>query len=214
MQGEIELDGSRIETELPHERASSGLFLSFQYPMEVPGVSILNFLRTAEKAIQTSQNQEITTSRNQTTEHPGLERRLPSYVKFKEKLAGAMEEIGFGKEMVDRSLNEGFSGGEKKKMEMVQAEMLDPKYIILDEVDSGLDVDALRAVAEKATAMQKAGKGLLVITHYARLLHYLKPDKVHVMVDGRIVKTGGPEVAMEVESHGYKPMSTPGVDIG
>jgi Fe-S cluster assembly ATP-binding protein len=203
-EGSVVLDESEIHELEPHERAQKGLFLSFQYPMEVPGVSVLNFLRTAEKALQRTQGHKDTRTQDEKISHPGLERKLPSYIQYKERLATTMEAIGFEEDMVDRSLNEGFSGGEKKKMEMVQAQMLDPIYIILDEVDSGLDVDALRHVAETATELQKNGKGIVVITHYARLLHHLKPDKVHVMVDGRIVKTGGPELAQEIEDSGYK----------
>ena len=136
--GTVELDGARIEAAPPHERARAGLFLSFQYPMEIPGVSVLNFLRTADQALRPT-DKKVT--------HPGLERRSSSFIQFREKLAGEMQRVGFATDVLDRSLNEGFSGGEKKKAEMVQAVMLDPKYLILDEVDSGLDVDALRVVA-------------------------------------------------------------------
>lgn len=193
--GTVELDGVRIEALQPHERARAGLFLSFQYPMEIPGVSVLNFLRTADRALHPT-NEKLT--------HPGLERRSTSFLQFREKVAGEVKRVGFAADVLDRSLNEGFSGGEKKKAEIVQAMILDPKYLIVDEIDSGLDVDALRLVAESAGELQKKGKGLLVITHYARLLHHLPPTHVHVMVDGKIVTSGGPELAQEIESKGYK----------
>ncbi|MBI4281511.1 Fe-S cluster assembly ATPase SufC [Candidatus Uhrbacteria bacterium] len=197
--GTVELDDMQIATLPPHERARAGLFLSFQYPMEIPGVSVLNFLRTADQALHPSPaggDKKVT--------HPGLERRSSSFLKFREKLAEEMKRVGFVADALDRSLNEGFSGGEKKKAEMVQAVMLDPKYLILDEVDSGLDVDALRVVAATASELQKKGKGLLVITHYARLLHHLKPTHVHVMVDGKIVESGDAAFALRVENDGYK----------
>jgi len=197
--GSIELDGARIDTSQPHERARSGLFLAFQYPMEIAGVSVLNFLRTAERALHPT-DEKVT--------HPGLERRSTSFMQFRDKVAGAIQNVGFKTDVIDRSLNEGFSGGEKKKAEIVQAEILDPKYVILDEIDSGLDIDALKLVADRANALKEKGKGLLVITHYARLLHHLKPTHVHVMVDGKIVKSGGPELAQEIEKKGYKEYGT------
>ncbi|MDO8581315.1 MAG: Fe-S cluster assembly ATPase SufC [bacterium] len=194
--GTVELDSTRIEALPPHERARAGLFLSFQYPMEIPGVSVLNFLRTADEALHPSKEKKVT--------HPGMAMHASSFIAFRKKLVSEMQRVGFAADIVTRSLNEGFSGGEKKKAEMVQAVMLDPKYLILDEVDSGLDVDALRVVAATAVELQKKGKGLLVITHYARLLHHLKPTHVHVMVDGKIVQSGGAELASVVEQDGYK----------
>lgn len=196
--GTIELDEASLTALPPHERARAGLFLSFQYPMEIPGVSVLNFLRTADQALRPP----LAGGAKKVT-HPGLERRSTSFLQFREKLAGEIKRVGFVTDVLDRSLNEGFSGGEKKKGEIVQAAILDPKYVILDEIDSGLDVDALRLVAARAVELQNVGKGLLVITHYARLLHYLKPTHVHVMVDGKIVKSGGAALAQEVETKGY-----------
>ncbi len=194
--GAVELDGTRIEALPPHERARAGLFLSFQYPMEIPGVSVLNFLRTADQALRPSGERKVS--------HPGMAMNASSFIAFRKKLSAEMERVGFATDTLTRSLNEGFSGGEKKKAEMVQAVMLDPKYLILDEVDSGLDVDALRVVAATAGELQKKGKGLLVITHYARLLHHLKPTHVHVMVDGKIVESGDAAFALRVENDGYK----------
>lgn len=195
--GTVALDDvTHVHTLPPHERARAGLFLSFQYPMEISGVSVLHFLRTADRALHPDVASKVI--------HPGLERRSTSFLQFKNTVAAEAQRLGFATDVIDRSLNEGFSGGEKKKSEMLQAAILDPKYLILDEVDSGLDVDALRVVAATASELQKNGKGLLVITHYARLLHYLKPDVVHVMVGGKIVKLGGPELAQEIEQKGYK----------
>ncbi len=142
--GTTVLDETHIEALPPHERARAGLFLSFQYPMEIPGVSVLNFLRTADQALHPSGEKKVS--------HPGMAMNASSFIAFRKKLASEMQRVGFVKDVIRRSLNEGFSGGEKKKAEMVQAVMLDPKYLILDEVDSGLDVDALRVVATTATA--------------------------------------------------------------
>lgn len=196
-EGTVALDDvTNLHTLPPHERARAGLFLSFQYPMEIPGVSVLNFLRTADQALHASGEKKVS--------HPGMAMHTSSFIEFRKKLATEMQRVGFAEDVIRRSLNEGFSGGEKKKAEMVQAVMLDPTYLILDEVDSGLDVDALRVVAASAVDLQKKGKGLLVITHYARLLHYLKPDVVHVMIEGKIVKSGGASLAQEIEHSGYK----------
>ncbi len=202
--GTVALNGAEIHALPAHERARAGLFLSFQHPMEIPGVSVLNFLRAAATAVR-SQQQEA--SSKKLIAHPGLERRLPEFVAFKKMITDRAQSLGLSAEVVDRGLNEGFSGGEKKKLEMVQASMLDPKYVILDEIDSGLDVDALRVVGQAAQKMQEAGKGIIVITHYARLLHHLPPTHVHVMVGGKIVCSGGAEIAADVERDGYSDVS-------
>jgi Fe-S cluster assembly ATP-binding protein len=198
--GEVAIDGQSIHDREPHERARAGLFLAFQHPMEIAGLSVVHFLREAKKVMA---SQQPVTSPQLDVSHPGLERRLPSYKKFTDSLKEHAAAVGLDPTMIDRPLNDGFSGGEKKKMEMVQARILDPKYIILDEIDSGLDVDALRAVGEAAQQFATGGKGLIVITHYARLLLHLRPTHVHIMIDGRIVRSGGPALAKSVEQDGY-----------
>ncbi|MGE9297317.1 MAG: Fe-S cluster assembly ATPase SufC, partial [Puniceicoccales bacterium] len=161
-----------------------GLFIAFQYPVEIPGVTIANFIRAA------------------------LQARLPEGEKivatdFYKTLRATMDELKIDRSFSARSVNEGFSGGEKKRCEILQMKMLDPKYVIMDETDSGLDIDALKIVAEGVNNMRSPDRGFLVITHYQRLLEYIVPDVVHVMWDGRIVKTGGAELAHELEAKGY-----------
>lgn len=172
----------------PEERAAKGLFLSFQYPLEIPGVPTLTFLRTALNAQRKARGEE--------------EMSAPEFLKAARAAADA---LGVDQDMLKRPLNVGFSGGEKKRMEMLQLALLAPRLAILDETDSGLDIDALKVVAEAANRLRGPDRAFLVITHYQRLLDYLKPDKVHVMADGRIVKTGGPELALELEEKGYDP---------
>ena len=166
------------------ERAKLGLFLAMQYPVEVPGVSVANFLRTAKTAI---------------------DGESPKLRTWGSELKGAMERLGMDPAMAQRNVNEGFSGGEKKRHEIVQLELLKPKIAVLDETDSGLDIDALRVVAEGVNRVRKSGDtGILLITHYTRILRYVTPDFVHVFVGGRIVEEGGPELAERLEAEGYE----------
>ena len=181
--GTVELDGASINDLTVDERARAGLFLAMQYPVEVPGVSTANFLRTAKTAID------------------GEAPKVRTWVK---EVNAAMQELGLDESFTSRSLNEGFSGGEKKRAEIVQLQLLNPKYAILDETDSGLDIDALRVVADGVNRYTAQGdRGVLLITHSTRILNYIKPDFVHVYVDGRVVAAGGPELADKLEETGY-----------
>jgi Fe-S cluster assembly ATP-binding protein len=170
----------------PEERAAAGLFLAFQYPVEIPGVGNMTFLRTAVNAQRKSRGQD--------------EMSAADFLKF---VRAKAKELQIDAEMLKRPVNVGFSGGEKKRNEILQMAMLEPKMCILDETDSGLDVDAMKLVADGVNALRSPDRGFLVITHYQRLLDHIKPDVVHIMADGRIVKTGGPELALEVETNGY-----------
>jgi len=171
----------------PDERAHEGIFMSFQYPVSIPGVNTMHFLRTAVNSIRKSKNQDEI--------EPG------DFIKlFKEKL----ELIGLKSEFSKRSVNDGFSGGEKKRFEIIQMLLLDPDLIILDETDSGLDIDAIRIVSNGINAFRNKNKSFILITHYNRILNYLKPDFVHVMLNGTIVKSGGRELAVELEEKGYE----------
>ena len=183
--GRIEMDGENIMELEPDERARKGLFLAFQYPSEIPGVSIANFLRAAVQA-RLPEGEEL-----EATEY---------YAKLYEK----MDLLEMDRSFTSRSVNEGFSGGEKKRNEILQMAMLKPKYAVLDETDSGLDIDALKVVANGVNAMRGPAIGILVITHYQRLLEYIVPDHVHVMVQGRIARSGGKELALELEERGYE----------
>ena len=184
--GSATLDGEDLLALAPNERASRGLFLSFQYPLEIPGVPALTFIRTAMNAQRKARGEaEIT---------------APAFLKLARETAARLK-IDF--EMLRRALNVGFSGGEKKRMEIFQMAMLSPRFLILDETDSGLDIDALRIVADGVNAMRSPDRAMLVITHYQRLLDYVKPDRVHVLAGGRIVASGGPELAHELEREGY-----------
>ena len=181
--GEALLDGVDILKQTPDLRAKEGLFLAMQYPVEVPGVSMTNFLRTAK------------------TEVDG---KAPAIRTWTKELGAAMKKLRMDPKFASRSVNEGFSGGEKKRAEVLQLELLKPKFAIMDETDSGLDVDALRIVSEGVNrAKESTGLGSLMVTHYTRILKYLKPDIVHVFADGHFVKTGGPELADELEETGY-----------
>ena len=182
--GSVTLDGQNILDMEVDERARAGLFLAFQYPHEIPGVSNANFLRAALKA------------------------RLPEgedidAVAFYKQLYTRMDQLEMDRSFTGRSVNEGFSGGEKKRNEILQLMMLEPKYAILDETDSGLDIDALKIVARGVNAMRSPDRGFLLITHYQRLLNYIQPDVVHVLMDGRIVLTGGRDLALKLEEKGY-----------
>ena len=182
-QGSVSLDGQDLLSMKVDERARAGLFLAMQYPVEVPGVSVANFLRTAKTAID------------------GEAPKLRTWVK---DVNAAMNRVQMDPEFAQRSVNEGFSGGEKKRHEIVQLELLNPRFAILDETDSGLDIDALRVVSEGVNRFTAQGdRGVLLITHYTRILRYIKPDFVHVFVAGRVVDEGGPELAAKLEDEGY-----------
>ena len=185
-EGEIEFEGESILDLEPEERAHLGMFLSFQYPVEIPGVSMVNFMRAAVNERRKAQGLEPMNA----TEFLKLMKEKRALVELDSKLA-------------NRSVNEGFSGGEKKRNEIFQMAMLEPKQAILDETDSGLDIDALRIVANGVNALRSPERSAIVITHYQRLLDYIKPDFVHVLHNGRIVKSGGPELALELEEKGY-----------
>ena len=185
--GDILVDGESIAELRPDQRAHLGLFLAFQYPAEIPGVRPWQFLKAAHDAKAEARGEEKMSVRNFT--------KL-----FDEKVKA----VGINPDLVKRSLNEGFSGGEKKRNEMLQLEVLQPSMAILDETDSGLDVDALRIVAEGVNSMRSPERSFIVVTHYQRLLNYITPDIVHILVDGKIVQTGGPELALVVEKDGYR----------
>ncbi|GGG39519.1 ABC transporter ATP-binding protein [Croceivirga lutea] len=184
--GNIELDGEDIEEMAPEERSHNGIFLSFQYPVEIPGVSVTNFIKTAI---------------NESRKAQGLE-DMPANEMLK-KIREKAELLEIDRKFLSRSLNEGFSGGEKKRNEIFQMAMLEPKLAILDETDSGLDIDALRIVANGVNKLRGSDNAIIVITHYQRLLDYIVPDFVHVLHDGKIVKSGGKELALELEEKGY-----------
>ena len=184
--GEVALEGEDILELEPEERAAAGLFLAFQYPVEIPGVGNMTFLRTALNAQRTARGEE--------------ELSAADFLKLIREKAASLK---IDADMLKRPVNVGFSGGEKKRNEILQMAMLEPKMCILDETDSGLDVDAMRLVADGVNALRDAGRAFLVITHYQRLLDHIEPDVVHIMADGRIVKSGGPELALEVENNGY-----------
>jgi Fe-S cluster assembly ATP-binding protein len=184
--GEILWEGESILDMQPDERAAKGVFLAFQYPMEIPGVATMTFLRTAVNAVRKKRGQsEFTT---------------PEFLK---RVRAEAARLGMAEDMLKRPVNVGFSGGEKKRMEILQMAMLEPTLCVLDETDSGLDIDAVRVVSEGVNALRSKDRAMLVITHYQRLLNYIVPDKVHVMADGRIQRTGGKELALELEKTGY-----------
>lgn len=185
-EGEVTFGGKDLLELAPEERACEGLFLSFQYPVEIPGVSMVNFMRAAV---------------NETRKHKGLEPIAAS--DFLKLMKEKRELVELDSTLASRSVNEGFSGGEKKRNEIFQMAMLDPKLAILDETDSGLDIDALRIVAAGVNKLRRKDNATIVITHYQRLLEYIKPDFVHVLYKGRIVKSAGPELALELEEKGY-----------
>lgn len=192
-QGEIRFKGEDLNEMDPDERSRKGLFLAFQYPLAIPGVSVANFLRTALNA---------RLPKNEGNGTPAAKRGI-SPKDFRALLNEKMKILKVDASFASRYLNDGFSGGEKKRAEILQMAVLKPEIAILDETDSGLDIDALRVVADGVNALAGPDLGVLIITHYNRILNYIKPDKVHVMVDGRITLSGGPELAMELESKGY-----------
>ena len=184
--GDILWNGESVLDMEPDERAAKGVFLAFQYPLEIPGVATMTFLRTAANALRKARGQgELTT---------------PEFLRL---VRGETARLGVSDEMLKRPLNVGFSGGEKKRMEILQMAILQPTLCVLDETDSGLDIDAVRVVSEGVNALRSKERAMLVITHYQRLLNYIVPDKVHVMADGRIQRTGGKELALELEKTGY-----------
>ena len=184
--GSVEFDGKPLLELEPEERAAAGVFLAFQYPVEIPGVSNAYFLKAAVNAVR---------------RHRGL----PEYdaMDFLARVKAEMKAVGMKEEFLYRSVNEGFSGGEKKRNEVLQMALLEPRLAVLDETDSGLDIDALKIVAEGVNRLRSPERSMIVITHYQRLLDYIVPDKVHVLSQGRIVRSGGRELALELEEHGY-----------
>lgn len=184
--GAAHLDEHDLLDMAPEDRAAAGLFLAFQYPVEIPGVGNLTFLRTALNAQRKARGEEELSSGE-----------------FLKVVREKAKTLNIDSDMLKRSVNVGFSGGEKKRNEILQMAMLEPRMCILDETDSGLDVDAMRLVAQGVNALRSPERSFLVITHYQRLLDHIKPDVVHIMADGRIIKTGGPELALEVENSGY-----------
>ncbi|MCO6381944.1 Fe-S cluster assembly ATPase SufC [Oceanicola sp. 502str15] len=184
--GSAVMEGADLLEMETEERAAAGLFLAFQYPVEIPGVSNMTFLRTAVNAQRKARGEEEMSATD-----------------FLKEVRAKAKSLQIDAEMLKRPVNMGFSGGEKKRNEILQMAMLEPKMCILDETDSGLDVDAMKLVADGVNALRSEGRSFLVITHYQRLLDHIKPDVVHIMADGRIVKTGGPELALEVEHNGY-----------
>jgi Fe-S cluster assembly ATP-binding protein len=186
LEGEIRLDGENILEMEADERAAAGVFLAFQYPLEIPGVATMTFLKAALNAQRKARGEaELTT---------------PDFMK---RVNEAAQKLEIPKDMLRRGLNVGFSGGEKKRMEILQMALLQPSFCILDETDSGLDIDALRIVSEGVNALRSPDRAFLVITHYQRLLNHIVPDTVHVMANGRVVRSGGKELALELEANGY-----------
>jgi Fe-S cluster assembly ATP-binding protein len=186
-QGEVRLNGENILDLEPSERAAKGVFLAFQYPVEIPGVATMTFLKAALNAQRRARGE--------------AELQTPDLMK---RVKDAAASLDVSQDMLRRPLNAGFSGGEKKRMEILQMALLQPRLAILDETDSGLDIDALRVVADGVNALRAPDRAFVVITHYQRLLEYIRPDSVHVMAQGRIMRSGGPELALELEARGYQ----------
>jgi len=189
-EGQILFDGEDVTELAADERAQRGLFLAFQYPHAVPGVTVTSFMRSAINAVRKARA-------------GGVDDPVP-IKEFREQMLGEMERLKIPRELAQRYLNDGFSGGEKKRVEILQMAMLKPRIAVLDETDSGLDIDALRVVADGVQELVGPEMGALVITHYQRILNHITPDFVHVFVDGRIVEEGGPELAHKLEAEGYK----------
>ena len=185
--GEVLLDGENLLDLEPDARAAKGVFLAFQYPIEIPGVATMTFLKAALNAQRKARDE--------------AELSTPDFMK---RVKIAADRLGIEQGMLRRALNVGFSGGEKKRMDILQMALLEPQFAILDETDSGLDIDALRIVAEGVNALRTAKRSFLIITHYQRILNYIVPDSVHIMAQGRIVRSGGKELALEVEESGYR----------
>ena len=192
-EGQILLDGEDVTDAPADERAQKGLFLAFQYPHAIPGVTVTNFLRTAINSVRKARN--------------GGEDDPVSVKEFRTELLDQMDRLKVSRELASRYLNDGFSGGEKKRVEILQMAMLKPRMAVLDETDSGLDIDALKIVAGGVKELVGPEMGALLITHYQRILDYITPDRVHVFVDGRIVESGGPELAHRLEAEGYEALT-------
>lgn len=188
--GEVWMDDVNLLELTPDERAKMGLFLAFQYPTAIPGISMANFLRTAVNAVKGEKNGD------------GKPKGIP-ITEFRKLMTEKMNLLKIDKEFARRYLNEGFSGGEKKRAEILQMALLEPKYAILDETDSGLDIDALKIVSEGVNALTGPNRSFIVITHYQRILNYVKPDFVHILYKGQIIESGGPELALRLEQEGY-----------
>jgi len=186
--GKVRFEGKDLLKMNPAERAVAGLFLAFQYPKEIPGVNLVSFLRAAYNAVNKARKKSF--------------KPMPLY-NFKKLLKEKMDLVGLGHGFMNRATNEGFSGGEKKKAEILQMALLEPKLAILDETDSGLDIDALRTICGAIKEVKKSKQSLLMVTHYERMLKYLKPDHIHIMMDGKIVMSGGKELAAHLEKEGY-----------
>lgn len=188
--GEVWMDGVNLLELTPDERAKMGLFLAFQYPTAIPGISMANFLRTAVNAVKGEKNGD--------DKNKGI-----PITEFRKIMTEKMDLLKMDKSFARRYLNEGFSGGEKKRAEILQMALLDPKYAILDETDSGLDIDALKVVSDGVNALTGPNRSFIIITHYQRILNYIKPDFVHVLFNGQIIESGGPELALRLEEEGY-----------
>jgi Fe-S cluster assembly ATP-binding protein len=186
LDGEVLLDGQNVLEMEPDQRAAAGVFLAFQYPLEIPGVATMTFLKAAMNAQRKARGQDEL-----------------SAGEFIKRVNAAADQLSIPRDMLRRALNVGFSGGEKKRMEVLQMALLEPRFCILDETDSGLDIDALKIAAEGVNTLRSPDRAFLVITHYQRLLNYIVPDSVHVMANGRIVRSGGKELALELEANGY-----------
>ena len=186
LDGEILLDGQNLLEMEPDQRAAAGVFLAFQYPLEIPGVATMTFLKAAMNAQRKQRGED--------------ELATPDFMK---RVRAAADKLQIGQDMLKRALNVGFSGGEKKRMEILQMALLEPRFCILDETDSGLDIDALKIAADGVNALRGGERSFLVITHYQRLLNYIVPDSVHVMAAGKVVRSGGKELALELEANGY-----------
>ena len=187
LEGEVRYDGEDLLELEPEERAEEGIFLAFQYPVELPGVSMTNFLKEAVNAVREARGQDELSS-----------------AEFLQQMRERADLMGLDADLTKRSVNEGFSGGEKKRNEIFQLAMLEPRLAVLDETDSGLDIDALQNVADGVNKLRSDDRGFLVITHYERILQYIVPDRVHVMIDGTIMRSGGKELAQQLEDHGYE----------
>jgi Fe-S cluster assembly ATP-binding protein len=187
LEGSIRYDGEDLLELEPEERAEEGIFLAFQYPVELPGVSMTNFLKEAVNSVREARGQEELSS-----------------AEFLKQMRERADMLGLNADLTKRSVNEGFSGGEKKRNEIFQLAMLEPRLAILDETDSGLDIDALKSVADGVNKLRDGDRGFLVITHYERILQYIVPDRVHVMMDGRIARSGDKDLAETLEEHGYE----------
>lgn len=189
--GDIVLDGESVITLKVDKRAQRGIFLAFQYPKEIPGVTVSAFLRTALASVKKARGEKI-----------------PTPIEFRKLLRSKLSDLSMDSSFMNRYLNEGFSGGEKKKMEILQMAVLEPRVAILDEADSGLDIDALKTVAEGIRALSSPTRGIVLITHYQRILHYVRPHFIHVMMEGRLVTSGGSELSTRLEKEGYEWLKT------